>query len=100
MHLTKKKRDLSLTPRERLSDALDMPMSVLGGGSAIELYDAREAVVIGCLSVLEYDPTRVVVRTHGGRISICGETLRMQSLLDDRITVHGRITSIHTEADR
>lgn|GEM_PF-4427053 len=93
----KSDRDLALRLRERLTDALDMPLEAISAGSTVEIAAAREAVVCGCLSVLEYSPACVVLRTRAGRIRVCGDGLRMCSLLGDRITVSGRIEAVYTE---
>ena len=85
--------------RERLSEMCDVPLAALGGASTVEVTDGQEAVVTGCRSVRAYSPQEIVLRTERGEVRICGDGLCIRSLLGDRITVYGRIRTVHTEED-
>lgn len=101
MHRRKKTSDArKRTPlRERILDALDIPLEETARLSAVELIGDRMAVVCGCLGVLSYDTERIVLRVVSGSVIICGASLQMRSLIGDRVTVCGRIRTVQPEGE-
>lgn len=85
---------------ETMRDAMDIPLEGVSRLSVIEIIGDKEAAVSGCIGVLEYSPECVVLKLKSGTASICGERLEMQSLIGDKITVHGKILSVHTNGGR
>ena len=89
-----RKKRVSASMREKLADALDVPLESMIVQSSVSITGTREAAVHGCSGVLEYGAERVVLRVSEGQITIRGTFLEMQSLIDDRITVRGCIEAV------
>ena len=79
---------------ERMHDILDVPLECVSPVSVVEVKGGCEAVVVGCRGVLEYGRTAVLLRVREGTVRILGDSLEMQSLLQDAVTVRGRIDSV------
>lgn len=79
---------------ERVHDMLDIPLECVVPVSVVELKGGCEAIVVGCRGVLEYGRESVLLRVREGTVRIIGESLEMQSLLQDSVTVRGRISSV------
>lgn len=80
---------------ERVHEMLDVPLECVSPVSVVEVKGGCEAVVIGCLGVLDYGRENVLLRVREGTVRITGSGLEMQSLLQDSVTVRGVITSVH-----
>ena len=59
-----------------------------------------EAAVDGCLGILVYSDTEIVLKTELGTCTICGENLSMADFLRDSLLVRGRIESIRWDGGR
>jgi len=82
---------------ERLRETLDIPTEGVLPISVVELKGDREAVISGCCGVLEYGTETIILRVREGCVRITGTHLEMQSLITDRITVHGVIDAVYLE---
>ena len=80
---------------ERMHDMLDVPLESVSAASVVEVKGGCEAVVVGCLGVLEYGRETVLLRVREGTVRILGTSLEMQSLLQDSVTVRGVIEAVH-----
>jgi sporulation protein YqfC len=71
----------------KLSGALGIPPTALGGVPQIELAGNREALVDGCTAVLEYDEH--VVKLSAGKLAIrfAGRNLQIRVLTHDSAVV-------------
>jgi sporulation protein YqfC len=81
--------------QERMRDILDVPLEGISNWSTVQIVGDCEISVSGCEGVLIYMPDRVLLRGVSGNVLILGEHLEMHSLSGDRITVCGRIASVH-----
>ena len=54
----------------------------------------REIQFYGCVGILEYDDTAIVLKTARGNCGIYGEGLYLENFHSDNLTVHGTIESI------
>ncbi len=97
--MKRQKKRLRIPLYERLSELCDMPLAAWNGDSVVEVTDGHEAVVTGCRSVRSYSKEEIILYTGRGEVHICGEELRIRSLLGDRITVCGVIRTVHTEEE-
>jgi sporulation protein YqfC len=94
------RKDRKETPEEpvpnktKLSDLFDIPRAALSGVMQIELSDNTEALVDGCLGVLEYDEN--YIRLAGKKMSVCfaGRGLQIKILTHDSAVIAGFITKI------
>lgn len=75
---------------------LDVPLEGISTLCAVQIVGDCEVSVSGCAGVLEYMPDRILLRTVSGNVLILGVGLEMHSLTGDRITVCGKIDSVHT----
>ncbi len=82
---------------DRIRETLDIPTESISALSVVELKGDREAVVSGCVGVLEYGTETVILRVREGCVRIEGAHLEMLSLITDRITVHGVIRAVYLE---
>lgn len=82
---------------DRIRETLDIPTESISALSVVELKGDREAVVSGCGGVLEYGTETVILRVREGCVRLEGAHLEMQSLIADRITVHGVIRAVYLE---
>lgn len=78
----------------RITRALDIPSSALGGMPQVELSGNREAVVDGCQGVLEYDENVIKLATGKMSIKFIGRNLQIKVLTHDSAIVDGFITGI------
>ena len=83
--------------KERIRDTLDIPAEGISPIGVVELKGDREAVISGCCGVLEYGTETIILRVREGCVRIEGTHLEMQSLITDRITVHGVIGAVYLE---
>ena len=81
--------------QERMRDMLDVPLEGLSALSTVQIVGDCEISVTGCQGVLIYMPDRILLRGVSGTVLILGDGLEMHSLSGDRITVCGRIQSVH-----
>ncbi len=80
---------------ERVHEMLDVPLECVSSVSVVEVKGGCEAVVTGCRGVLEYGRREILLRVREGTVRIAGDSLEMQSLVLDSVTVHGVIASVH-----
>lgn len=77
-----------------LTGALEMPGEVLLDLPRATLIGAMQVQIENHKGILEYQPTRVRVRTHGGELVVNGSRLRIGSIFKDEVVIEGRITSL------
>ena len=90
----KRKRNCKTLP-QRVSDMLDIPLEGITYRCSITICGDEEVSAFGCAGVLSYEPQKVVFRTVDGIMQINGDLLQICSLIDDQITVRGKINSIY-----
>ena len=59
-----------------------------------------EAAIDGCLGILAYSDTEIVLKTELGTCTIRGEGLSMADFLRDSLLVRGRLESIRWDCGR
>jgi sporulation protein YqfC len=77
-----------------LRSFFEMPQSAMGGGMHIELSGNTEAVVDGCVGVLEYDEN--IIRLAGKKMSVrfTGRRLQLKVLTHDSAVLEGFILGV------
>ncbi len=80
---------------QRMSDMLDIPIEGITSRCCVTVNGDEEASACGCNGILSYDTKQVILRTTDGTIRINGESLEICALIDDQITVRGKIVSVH-----
>ena len=90
-----KKMQRKIRWQERMRDMLDVPLEGVSTWSTVQIVGDCEISISGCEGVLIYMPDRVLLRGVSGNVLILGEHLEMHSLSGDRITVCGKIASVH-----
>ncbi len=76
---------------EMLSELIDIPADITGGGMSLELRGRNEMLLCGCREIVQYSPSRIRIVQSKCDICIIGRRLTMSSFSDGRITVSGEI---------
>lgn len=66
-------------------------------GPTIQLISNKEAIIDGCMGVIDYYDNLIKLRVVGGTVSFLGIGLVMSSLTDDSAEIKGEITSLEFE---
>ena len=80
--------------REKLSDAVDMPLESLYNLAQMQVLGNREIVLEGCKGILEYDDNVSRVGTKTMEISFWGNQLTLKCLNTDNIIIEGNLERI------
>lgn len=64
------------------------------GGSLIELYGNRAAVIDGCDGIVDYDDECVVLRAGRLTVRLSGRNLRLKRLTENSAVIEGCITAL------
>ena len=80
----------------------DKPMGIIGRLSGevsgnirlVEIYSDYEAVISGCVGIIDYNPCEVFIETVSGKIKIYGKCLCIRFFQQDMISVEGKIDGI------
>ena len=80
--------------REKLSDAVDMPLESLYNLAQMQVLGNREIVLEGCKGILEYDDNVIRVGTKTMEISFWGNQLTLKCLNTDTIIIEGNLERI------
>jgi len=77
-----------------LSGIFEMPPSAVAGNMHIELSGNTEAIIDGCVGVLEYDEN--IIRLAGKKMSVCftGRRLSLKVLTHDSAILEGYILGV------
>ena len=99
LHKRFRKNDRDDTDRahsftNRLQEVLDVPLECVSSVSTIEIKGDDAVVVNGCGGVLLYAPEMIRMRGRDGTVTVHGSSLEMESLIGDRVTIHGKIHSV------
>lgn len=65
--------------------------------SIIEIHSNNELFVNGCIGVLEYDASEVMLDTISGRLVINGENLSLDVFQGDTLNISGKIHKVNLE---
>jgi len=82
-----------------LSRATEFPMESMCPIPLFVLKGSEEAEVSGCLGILEYDDTRVVIKTAENVITVEGRRLILSGFHNDTLRIRGRISAVYTEGE-
>ena len=92
--IKKNNRNRHSSLRQQLATGLELPSNAFGGASQIELSSNREAVIDGCLGVLEYSENEILLNL--GNLTVCflGTSLCMKCMTPTGAIIEGNISSI------
>lgn len=83
-----------------LSRITDFPLDSLCDVPVFTLRGREEAEIAGCRGVLEYDETRVVVKTCGETFTVSGNGLILSDFHNDVLRVRGCIDAVCLKSER
>lgn len=66
----------------------------------IEIISDRSLTVNGCRKIVEYGKESIVLRLRGVTVSVSGEDLRPESLINGEIAVRGKIKRVELDDKR
>jgi len=99
MELNCLKRKISLKskpsrPRlDLLGRILELPPG-MSGGSHIEVFSNREAIVDGCRGVMEYDESGIRLNVGTGTVRVFGRGLSIDSFGEGQVVIKGFIQNV------
>lgn len=79
---------------ESIGQNLDIPQDSFSGYAHIELCGNREAIVEGCLGILEYSDCSVAINTGKLIVRFNGSDLTITSMQDSLTVIKGILTCI------
>lgn len=79
---------------ETIGRNLDLPQDAFSGYAHIELCGNREAIVEGCMGILEYNDSSVAVNTGKLTVRFCGSGLTISSMQESATVIKGIFTCI------
>ena len=91
----KKAETSKKTKKERLSEALELPLDMLEDVPHFSLNDNRELTVENFKSIEGYEPSEILLMSKDYPIYICGENLSIIAITDEEILIRGHIFSMH-----
>lgn len=77
-----------------LCEKLDLPLSVVGDLSYMEILGNSKVVLDGCKGVLEYSEESVCLNLSRGTIRFCGSGLCLRALNFEQAIINGQINTI------
>ncbi len=77
--------------RERIADALDVPLDVVCDLPRIEIIGTSRASIENFRGILDYDESCIKVNTTAGIVKISGDDIFIESITDDGIMIKGTI---------
>ena len=80
--------------KERIADALDMPIDVMCDVPRTEILGRSSVGVENFRGILDYNENSVKVNTTVGIIKIEGDSLYIESITDEGISVKGTIIRV------
>ena len=83
--------------RERLSAALDVPPEAMGERVCVTTSGFCHTTVDGCLSIVDYSPSHVILECGTGRVLIEGVGLRVAGFTLSRVRIYGKVLTITNE---
>ena len=82
------------TGAERIASALDVPLDVIGNFPRTEIIGKSNVCVENFRGILDYSENCVKVNTTVGIIKIDGDSLYIESITDEGISVKGNIVRV------
>ena len=79
---------------ESIGQNLDLPQDSFSGYAHIELCGNKEAMIEGCLGILEYSDCSVAINTGKLTVRFNGSDLTITSMQDSLTVIKGIITCI------
>ena len=79
---------------ESIGHNLDIPQDSFSGYAHIELCGNREAIVEGCLGILEYSECSVAINTGKLTVRFNGSDLTITSMQDSLTVIKGILTCV------
>ena len=86
--------------RARLSAALDVPPEAMGESFCVTTSGFCQTTVDGCISIVDYSPSRVILECTAGRVTIEGVGLRVALFALSRVRIYGKVISITNEEEK
>ena len=80
--------------KNKVSEAFSRMPVVFGSAGRVEINGRREAVVEGCVGVLEYGEDRIRLNMGKGSIVFVGRRLNIRSFERDHAEIEGFFTNI------
>ncbi len=79
---------------QKVASILDAPVVAVSSEGYIELFSNTQAIVQGCVAILEYDSSIIKLQLNKSIASFKGEELFISSMSDSTATICGIIVSI------
>lgn len=79
---------------ERLVQSMDIPRLAMKGCPHIEMEGNREAIIDGCIGILEYDEDRIALNLGSIGIRFCGTDMRIVSFETQRTVICGCFATV------
>lgn len=79
---------------DSISRSLDLPADAVSDYAHIELSGNREAIIEGCIGVLEYSDNAIALNTGKLTVRICGCELTIVSMQNGQAVIKGIITCV------
>lgn len=98
--MAEKSKKGGATWREKLSVALDIPSDIFPGGTSVEIRGRESVTVNGGGAIDLYTDTEVRIACGDTETVIFGKRLCCRAFRRGRVTVTGRIDSLHFEEKR
>ncbi len=80
--------------KKRLAAFTELPESVFGGCSYIEIESNSSVKVNGCIKIIDYCSERVVLLTREFELNVSGEGLTLVSYGESTAAVNGKICAV------
>ena len=97
MDMSRRKKSHRLA--EAVSRITEFPMESICSVPVFCIKGRNEVEITGCRGVLEYDETKVVVKTCGDVFTVLGSRLILSDFHNDVLLVRGRIDTVCLTTD-
>ncbi len=77
-----------------LTGSLEMPGEVMLDLPRATLIGTMQVQIENHKGIVEYQPTRIRIRTRDGELVVSGSRLRIGSIFKDEVVIEGRIASL------
>ena len=79
---------------EDVSELLDLPEDAVLGSARVEITAGKRLLIDNHRGVLNYSEETVTALLPDGKLTVCGDRLRMKAMTDRQLLITGRIDSV------
>jgi sporulation protein YqfC len=80
--------------REKLSNTFELPKDIVMDVSKVTAIGTEQVTVENHKGIVEYSEDLIRINTDSGIIKLCGRNLTIKTILQEEITITGKITNI------